>query len=98
MPVVLDILLVANVRIVPSLQSRSEDNCAGAVLGYTDIYLKVKEFKEALRSRFGNLPPLYFAKVDITQAFDTIDQDRLVKIIREAVGEVRPHILAFTDP
>jgi hypothetical protein len=34
-------------------------------------------------------PPLYFVKVDIKAAFDTIKQDKMLKIVEELLDKVR---------
>lgn len=43
-----------------------------------DMYTKVKDFKSALGPNHG---PLYFAKLDIRAAFDTIPQDAVVRLM-----------------
>ncbi|TPX41394.1 hypothetical protein SeMB42_g05053 [Synchytrium endobioticum] len=56
----------------------------GSVLGLTDIYTKLKTFATALRTQYpSKLPQLYFVKVDITRAFDTINQDKLLQILED---------------
>ncbi len=36
----------------------------------------------------GRLPSLFIAKVDVTQAFDTIEQELLLNIVRDLAQEV----------
>lgn len=76
-------------------KGRSQDACAGAVLGLSDIYLQMKGFKERMRKPNGQLPTLFFVKVDVTRAFDTIQQDLLMKIVRELVLEVGKTVTDF---
>ncbi|KAJ3515494.1 hypothetical protein NLJ89_g1720 [Agrocybe chaxingu] len=53
-----------------------------------DIYLKLKKLKASLpRGSNGALPRLYFVKVDVQTCFDTIDQSKLLSILREIVSE-----------
>src|SRR3954453_18358201 len=43
-----------------------------------DLYQKLKAFKSNLQD---STKPLYFAKVDVKAAFDTIPQDAVLKLI-----------------
>lgn len=57
-------------------------NCVG------DIHLRLRGFKErCLRQEGGQLPALYFVKLDIQSCFDTIPQQRLIRLIEELVSE-----------
>ena len=38
--------------------------------------------------RFGRRPKLYFVKVDVQACFDTIEQSKLLEIIKDAISEV----------
>lgn len=42
----------------------------------------------ALRLRFSIRPELYFVKMDVRACFDTIDQTKLLEIIRELLKQV----------
>ncbi|TPX30327.1 hypothetical protein SmJEL517_g06094 [Synchytrium microbalum] len=57
----------------------------GAVASLTDIYLKLKTFANALQAQSsnGDLPKLYFVKVDITAAFDSIKHDKLLEVLND---------------
>lgn len=67
------------------------------MFGNNDVYVKLKEFKTRVRKRFPQMeldgaklstyPQLYFAKVDITAAFDTIRQKKLFEVIKNVLQE-----------
>ena len=82
----------------------------GSVFGVTDIHAKLTAFKKSLGNHSGRyLQPttlhprsvcsptvrrLYMAKVDIRKAFDTINQQKLLDILRHVLNEVSGHLAA----
>ncbi|KAN0060374.1 hypothetical protein ACQY0O_007703 [Thecaphora frezii] len=64
-----------------------------SVFGPNEIYSQLKQFRQELdrmpgqRLGKGAKRRLYFVKVDVQCAFDSIDQDRLVEIIQEILNE-----------
>lgn len=55
-----------------------------SVFGADDILPRMRKYKEDLRlDSKGRLPPLYFVKVDVRKAFDTIVHDKLLDIIKD---------------
>jgi len=56
-----------------------------SVLGTNEIYARFKDFKTRMGDR---RPKLYFVKVDIKACFDTIEQEKLLKVIEEVLEEV----------
>ncbi|CCM03069.1 uncharacterized protein FIBRA_05189 [Fibroporia radiculosa] len=73
-----------------------------SVFGSNEIYSRLKTFKTRLlnASVDKTLPKLYFVKVDVQACFDTIEQTKLLGIIREIISELNlgneddhPHFL-----
>ncbi|THH09180.1 hypothetical protein EW146_g8757 [Bondarzewia mesenterica] len=60
-----------------------------SVFGPNEIYGKLKAFKSrlAFNNPSGPLPKLYFVKVDVQACFDTIEQAKLLQILRDAISE-----------
>ncbi|KAF7773358.1 hypothetical protein Agabi119p4_5525 [Agaricus bisporus var. burnettii] len=59
-----------------------------SVRGSDEVYTRLMNFKSRLRhDHFGRLPKLYFVKVDVQACFDTIDQGKLLAILRELISE-----------
>lgn len=56
-----------------------------SVLGPDQVYLQLKSFKEHLLHARGKLPKLYFVKVDVQAAFDTICQNKLIGILTKLI-------------
>ncbi|EIN09703.1 hypothetical protein PUNSTDRAFT_20563, partial [Punctularia strigosozonata HHB-11173 SS5] len=81
------------VRNFPSLltniQVNKPDLLGASVFGSNDIYPRLKAYKARLleNSAAGKLPQLYFVKVDVQACFDTIEQGRLLSILKHIVTE-----------
>ncbi|TFY78051.1 hypothetical protein EWM64_g5960 [Hericium alpestre] len=60
-----------------------------AVFGLNEIHRRLKSFKAHLLSTHSpaHLPKLYFVKVDVQACFDTIEQKRLLQILKDAITE-----------
>jgi telomerase reverse transcriptase len=63
------------------------DLVGSTVLNIPDIYARLKPFKKKIESQDGSLPPLYFAKLDVKAAFDSIRQDKLLEIVEQIIKE-----------
>lgn len=58
-----------------------------AVTNHTEIFQKLKAFKQRHSAPDGTLPKLYFVKVDVQACFDSIEQGKLLEIIRRIIKE-----------
>ncbi|KAF4122395.1 telomerase reverse transcriptase [Geosmithia morbida] len=58
--------------------ARNPEKLGSTLFSVNDIYTKLKSFKASLGP---NHQPLYFAKVDVHAAFDTIPQDAVVRLM-----------------
>lgn len=64
------------------------DLLGSSVLGPNEVYQKLKNFKQELSNERFKGKKLYFVKVDVRCAFDTIDQEKLFEIIKAILQEV----------
>ncbi|KAM5356019.1 hypothetical protein ACJ41O_002665 [Fusarium nematophilum] len=76
-----------------------EKNANPSKLGSTmfsvsDIYVRLKRFKESLGPRHGKL---YFAKVDVKAAFDTIPQGAVVKLMASVPRQAKYTIMKHAE-
>lgn len=68
-----------------------------------EIHPRLKSFKERLQLKYdidgkpGRRRPLYFAKLDIQSCFDTIPQDKLIRLIEQVVSEDAYHITKHVE-
>ncbi|KAG8817520.1 hypothetical protein FRC17_011196, partial [Serendipita sp. 399] len=67
------------------------------VNSHSGIYFKLKEFKNANRLPNGLLPKLYFVKVDLRACFDSIEQGKLLDIIKSVLKEKRYMIQRYAQ-
>ncbi|THG96236.1 hypothetical protein EW026_g5564 [Hermanssonia centrifuga] len=60
-----------------------------SVFGPNEVYMKLKAYKTRLLSSSlsGKLPKLYFVKLDVQACFDTIEQTKLLQILRTILSE-----------
>ncbi len=80
--------LVAPVHKMLDFERQQNPQSVGSALfSVGDIYPKLKGFRNRLRSGTGNLPILYFAKVDVQSCFDTIPQRGAVRVMEQLASE-----------
>ncbi|KAF8656263.1 hypothetical protein AX16_002699 [Volvariella volvacea WC 439] len=59
-----------------------------SVFSSDEIYSRLRKFKERLpRNTHGKLPKLYFVKMDVQACFDTIEQGKLLQIIKDLISQ-----------
>lgn len=68
-------------------RQQNPQSVGSALFSVGDIYPKLKGFRNRLRSGTGNLPILYFAKVDVQSCFDTIPQRSAVRVMEQLASE-----------
>ena len=80
--------IVAPVHKILDLERQQNPEAVGSALfSVGDMYPKLKTFRDALCSRTGSVPVLYFAKVDVQSCFDTIPQLAAVRIVENLASE-----------
>ncbi|CAE6473739.1 unnamed protein product [Rhizoctonia solani] len=75
-------ILNAAFHILNYEKSQKPELLGASVFGVNDIYRKLATFKANLRGPDGTMPKLYFAKLDVRACFDSIDQGKLLDILR----------------
>lgn len=75
---------------VLNYEKKSHANVLGSsVFGSQDIYERIQSYKATLVKRWPHaLPRLFFVKVDVACAFDSIDQEKLLAIVRDILRHV----------
>ncbi|RMZ38088.1 telomerase reverse transcriptase [Aspergillus flavus] len=79
---------------------RKQDDLGSCLFSVGDIHLRLKAFKERLLLHYheaGSLPVFYFVKLDIQSCFDTIPQDKLVRLIEDLVSEEAYHFTRHVE-
>ncbi|KAF5327773.1 hypothetical protein D9619_004557 [Psilocybe cf. subviscida] len=81
-------ILQAAFAILTYERTNQRDLVGASAFSRDDIYFKLKKLKNVLpRGPKGELPKLYFVKVDVQACFDTIDQGKLLHILRRLLSE-----------
>ena len=83
-------------------RARGPDALGSSLDSVGDIHLRLKSFKEQLlqqqqQHNHHQLPPLYFVKLDIQSCFDTIPQQKLIRLIEQLVSEETYHITKHVE-
>ncbi|KAI5301076.1 hypothetical protein KEM56_001993, partial [Ascosphaera pollenicola] len=66
-----------------------------AIGNATDIYPRLKTFREATLANYdGEQPRYYFVKLDVHSCFDTIPQDRLVELVSRIIPQEEVYHIA----
>ncbi|KAJ2722891.1 Telomerase reverse transcriptase [Coemansia sp. Benny D115] len=66
------------------LRARYPLGITGSAVSCNDeIHAKLKEFKDRVFAAGKEKPKLYMAKLDVRRAFDTINQDKLLELLRD---------------
>ena len=80
-------------------RTRGPEALGSSLFSMGDIHPRLKEFKERIQQQHtGNpSPPLYFVKLDIQSCFDTIPQQKLIRLIEELVSEESYHITKHVE-
>lgn len=80
-------------------RTRGPDALGSSLYSVGDIHLRLRSFKEQLlqQQHHHQLPPLYFVKLDIQSCFDTIPQQKLIRLIEQLVSEETYHITKHVE-
>ncbi|KAG0659712.1 hypothetical protein C6P46_005071 [Rhodotorula mucilaginosa] len=85
---------------VLTFEAKRKPHLTGSlVVDPQQIYAKLRLFKKDLLARHGGdkLPKLYFVKVDVRAAYDTIQQDKLLQIVEAVLEETMYWIQRYSQ-
>ncbi|KAH7656720.1 Telomerase reverse transcriptase protein [Dioscorea alata] len=71
--------------ILRSIVVEDPDKLGSSVFDYNDIYQKLCHFLSKIKKECSIMPKIYIVIADVTKAFDSIDQDILIKIMKEVI-------------
>ncbi|GAA5952834.1 hypothetical protein JCM3765_002979 [Sporobolomyces pararoseus] len=94
--------ILAGVFDVLTFESKRKPELVGSLVSNPhEIYAKLKEYKTRLLesdgSETGELPELYFVKVDVKSCFDTIKQDKLLALVEVILSETLYYIQNYSQ-
>ncbi|KAG8744116.1 hypothetical protein FRC10_010797 [Ceratobasidium sp. 414] len=82
------LILDANQSSEPGfIQTQKPEMLGASVFGSNDIYRRLSAFKSSVLRPDGSMPKLYFVKLDVRACFDTIEQGKLLGILRQSLTQ-----------
>jgi telomerase reverse transcriptase len=81
-------------------KTQKQDDLGSCLSSVGEIHSRLKVFKERLllrHERLDSLPAFYFVKLDIQSCFDTIPQDKLVRLVEKLVSEEVYHLTKYVE-
>lgn len=73
--------------VLKGLQAKEPQKLGSSVFDYNDVYRKLCPFLAGLKDRSGNMSGIFIVVSDVSKAFDTIDQDKLLSVMDEVLLE-----------
>ncbi|KAK8849571.1 hypothetical protein IAR55_004906 [Kwoniella newhampshirensis] len=74
-------------------KDRHRNKLGGSLFGTNEIFDPIQELKTDLIQKHGKLPRLFFVKMDIKAAFDTIKQDKMLEIVSRLLDKNHDYCL-----
>jgi telomerase reverse transcriptase len=73
--------------VLKGIQLKEPDKLGSSVFDYNDIYRKLCQFKICLNKRSNIMPDVFIVVSDVSKAFDSIDQDKLLCVMEDVIYE-----------
>ena len=69
--------------ILKGIQFKEPNKLGSSVFDYNDVYKKLCPFLVSQKKRSASMPSLFIVKCDVLKAFDSINQDKLLDIMKD---------------
>lgn len=76
-------------------KARRPEMLGSALFSVDDMFTRLQDFRSTLSARGIPTTPLYFAKVDVKSCFDTIPQQRLLKLAESILSANEYHLTRY---
>ncbi|OAY39391.1 telomerase reverse transcriptase isoform X4 [Manihot esculenta] len=73
--------------VLKGIQLKEPERLGSSVFDYNDIYKKLCPFIVGLKNELGSLPDVFIVAADVSKAFDTINQDKLLNVMKDVIHE-----------
>ncbi|KAF2320711.1 hypothetical protein GH714_030251 [Hevea brasiliensis] len=73
--------------VLKGIQLREPERLGSSVFDYNDIHKKLCLFIIGLKNELGTLPDVFIVVSDVSKAFDSIDQDKLLNVMKDVIHE-----------
>ncbi|XP_058225242.1 telomerase reverse transcriptase isoform X3 [Rhododendron vialii] len=69
--------------VLKGLQLKEPENLGSSVFDYNDVYTKLCPFLSALKNGSTKVPEVFIVVSDVSKAFDSVKQDKLISVMEE---------------
>ncbi|XP_010257254.1 PREDICTED: telomerase reverse transcriptase isoform X2 [Nelumbo nucifera] len=69
--------------VLKGLKVKNPEKLGSSVFDYNDIYKKLCQFLISLKNESGSMPNLFIVVCDVFKAFDSVDQDKLLSVMKD---------------
>lgn len=73
--------------VLKGIQVKKPDMLGSSVFDYNDVYRKFVPFLSLLKSGSSSMPGVFIVVADVSKAFDSVDQDKLLTILKDVIAE-----------
>ncbi|OCF77899.1 hypothetical protein I204_01902 [Kwoniella mangroviensis CBS 8886] len=74
-------------------KDRHRASLGASLFGTNEIFSPLQTLKSELITKHGKIPKLYFVKMDIKAAFDTIKQDKMIQVVSDLLDQNHDYCL-----
>ncbi|KAG8391253.1 hypothetical protein BUALT_Bualt01G0168900 [Buddleja alternifolia] len=71
--------------VLKGLCTKEPEKLGSSVFDYNDVYRKLVPFLFLLKMGFTNMPGVYIVVSDVSKAFDSVDQDKLLSVMNDVI-------------
>ncbi|KAI4385161.1 hypothetical protein MLD38_003219 [Melastoma candidum] len=82
--------------VLKNVKLKEPEKLGSSVFDYHDIYRRLSPFLFDLKNGTG-MPEIYLIVSDVSKAFDSIGQDKLLNVMQEVITEPRYHLEKFRE-
>lgn len=73
--------------VLKGIQVKKPDMLGSSVFDYNDVYRKFAPFLSLLKSSSSSMPDVFIVVADVSKAFDSVDQDKLLIILKDVISD-----------
>ncbi|XP_059649106.1 telomerase reverse transcriptase [Cornus florida] len=71
--------------VLKGLQMKEPGKLGSSVFNYNDVYRKLCPFFSVLKSGSNTVPSVFFVVADVSKAFDSVNQDKLLSVMKNVI-------------
>ena len=73
--------------VLKGIQLNEPEKLGSSVFDYNDVFRKLHPFLSVLKSGLGTMPGVFIVVSDVSKAFDSINQDKLLSVMKDVALE-----------